>query len=116
MGMSRIQDINNRNGDLKEKRIGGVYGTVKVMRKDIFDNKSRFEDNSQIDQDDSYGSYRPAFLVKKHKVLGRTEDIMKLQRMASMDKVNALLGPIQPDLSGKKPENKRMYADNYSYK
>jgi len=33
-----------------------------------------------------------------------------------MDKVNALLGPIQPDLSGKKPENKRMYADNYSYK
>ena len=40
--------------------------------------QSRFEDSSMIDQDDSYGNYRPAFLIKKHKVSGRTEEIMKL--------------------------------------
>lgn len=39
---------------------------------------SKFEDNSMIDQDDSYGNYRPAFLIKKHKVTGRTDEIMKL--------------------------------------
>lgn len=39
---------------------------------------SRFAEDDMIDQDDSYGNYRPTFLVKNHKVIGRTEEIMKL--------------------------------------
>jgi hypothetical protein len=84
---------------------------------DIFETKShRFEDSSNIDQDDSYGNYRPAFLIKKHKVAGRTEEIMKLQRMASLDRDRALLAPVQPDLSGEKPVNRRMYRETDAYK
>jgi len=37
---------------------------------------------------------------------------MQLQRIASSDAPKALLGPIQPDLSGLKPEGKRLYTDN----
>lgn len=44
----------------------------------IFNAFSKFEEKSFIDQDDSYGNYRPSFEVKNHKVTGRTEDIMKL--------------------------------------
>lgn len=83
---------------------------------DIFETKShRFEDSSNIDQDDSYGNYRPAFLIKKHKVAGRTEEIMKLQRMASLDRDRALLAPVQPDLSGEKPVNRKMFAETDAY-
>jgi hypothetical protein len=83
---------------------------------DIFETKShRFEDSSNIDQDDSYGNYRPAFLIKKHKVAGRTEEIMKLQRMASLDAGRALLAPVQPDLSGEKPVNRKMFAETDAY-
>ena len=60
---------------------------------------SQFEEQSNIDQDDSYGNYRPQFLIKKHKVAGRTDEIMKLQRLASTDKAKAILGPVQPDLT-----------------
>ena len=88
----------------------------KQKTSDIFKTKShRFEDSSNIDQDDSYGNYRPAFLIKKHKVAGRTEEIMKLQRMASLDRDRALLAPVQPDLSGEKAQNRRMYADGDAY-
>jgi len=84
---------------------------------DIFETKShRFEDSSNIDQDHSYGNYRPAFLIKKHKVAGRTEEIMKLQRMASLDRDRALLAPVQPDLSGEKAQNRRMYAETDAYR
>lgn len=72
----------------------------------------RFEESSTIDQDDSYGNYRPAFLIKKHKVTGRTEEIMKLQRMQSLDKHHSLLGPVQPDLTGEKPQHRRMFLDS----
>jgi hypothetical protein len=61
---------------------------------DIFENRSKFLEDSVIDQDDSYGNYRPGFLVKKTKVTGRTNEILRLQRMASMDKSKAILGPI----------------------
>jgi len=77
---------------------------------------SKFEDSSNIDQDDSYGNYRPAFLIKKHKVSGRTEEIMKLQRMASLDNSNAMLKPLHPDLSHEQPRNRRMYPDSDIYK
>jgi len=84
---------------------------------DIFETKSRrFEDSSNIDQDDSYGNYRPAFLIKKHKVAGRTEEIMKLQRMASLDRDRALLAPVQPDLSGEKPVNRKQYKEADAYR
>lgn len=83
---------------------------------DIFETKShRFEDSSNIDQDDSYGNYRPAFLIKKHKVAGRTDEIMKLQRMASLDRDRALLAPVQPDLSGEKPVNRKMFTETDAY-
>ena len=36
--------------------------------------------------------------------------------MASQDKPKALLGPIQPDLSGMKPEGKRLFLDNDNFK
>jgi hypothetical protein len=62
-----------------------------------------------VDQDDSYGNYRPGFRVKNNKVTGRTSEILKLQRMASLDHGKAILGPIQPDLTGEKPQNKKMY-------
>ena len=35
--------------------------------------------------------------------------------MSSLDKVNGLLTPVQPDLSWVKPQNKRMYSDKDSY-
>jgi len=56
------------------------------MSEKKFDVGSRFVEDDMVDQDDSYGNYRPAFLIKKHKVTGRTEEIMKLQRMASLDR------------------------------
>jgi len=84
--------------------------------KDIFEARSRFEESSVLDQDDSYGNYRPKFEVKNHKVTGRSYDIMQLQRIASQDRPKALLGPIQPDLSGMKPEGKRLFVDNANNK
>jgi|TARA_B110000285_G_C15123693_1_gene618829 hypothetical protein len=66
--MSRSQSTKKVEMDAKQRKVS-----------DIFETKShRFEDSSNIDQDDSYGNYRPAFLIKKHKVAGRTEEIMKL--------------------------------------
>jgi hypothetical protein len=47
-------------------------------KQDLFENKSRFQEDSIVDQDDSYGNYRPGFLVKKTKVTGRTREILKL--------------------------------------
>lgn len=44
----------------------------------LFNSLSKFEEKSFIDQDDSYGNYKPSFQVKNHKVTGRTEEIMKL--------------------------------------
>ena len=41
---------------------------------------------------------------------------MQLQRMANQDKNKALLGPIQPDLSGMKPEGKRLFLQNENFK
>jgi hypothetical protein len=45
-----------------------------MKHKSIFDNKSRFEEKSKIDQDDSYGNYKPIFLVKNRKVTGKTQN------------------------------------------
>ena len=41
---------------------------------------------------------------------------MQLQRIASQDKPKALLGPIQPDLSGMKPEGKRLFLEHENFK
>lgn len=60
---------------------------------------SKFEEKSLLDQDDSYGNYKPKFQTKNYKVTGRTGEVMKLQRIASLDHQRALLAPIQPDLS-----------------
>lgn len=60
---------------------------------------SKFEEKSLLDQDDSYGNYKPIFQTKNYKVTGRTREVMKLQRIASLDHQRALLAPIQPDLS-----------------
>ena len=60
---------------------------------------SKFEEKSLLDQDDSYGNYKPKFQTKNYKVTGRTREVMKLQRIASLDHQRALLAPIQPDLS-----------------
>lgn len=38
---------------------------------------SRFEEKS-LDQDDSYGNYKPKFQTKNYKVTGRTREVMKL--------------------------------------
>jgi len=78
---------------------------------DIFEHRSRFEENSNVDQDDAYGNYRPQFLVKKHKVTGRTEEIMKLQRIASLDHNRGLLAPVQPDLTAQKVSQKKIFND-----
>ena len=71
--------------DIKSVAISKVRST-KAMSEKKFDVGSRFVEDDMVDQDDSYGNYRPAFLIKKHKVTGRTEEIMKLQRMASLDR------------------------------
>ena len=55
---------------------------------------SKFEERSCLDQDDSYGNYKPKFQTKSYKVTGRTREVMKLQRMASLDHSHALLGPV----------------------
>ena len=39
---------------------------------------SVFEEKSRIDQDDSYGNYKPKYLTKKFKVTGKAGDIMQL--------------------------------------
>lgn len=54
------------------------------------------------------------FMVKKHRVVGRTQEIMKLQRIASMDRNKALLGPVQPDLSKERVSKKRMFEDKHN--
>ena len=77
---------------------------------------SILEGQSLLDQDDSYGNYRPTFLVKNHKVTGRTPQIVQLQRQASVDTGKALLGPIQPDLSNEKVTQRRMFLDNANNK
>lgn len=46
---------------------------------------------SSVDQDDSYGNYKPAFLTKKRAVNGRSPQIMMLQRQASYDMDKAIL-------------------------
>lgn len=63
---------------------------------------SKFDEKSLLDQDDSYGNYKPKFQTKNYKVTGRTREVMKLQRIASLDHHRALLAPIQPDLSRQK--------------
>ena len=55
---------------------------------------SKFDEKSMLDQDDSYGNYRPKFQTKNYKVTGGTSEVMKMQRLASTDKPRALLGPI----------------------
>ena len=104
----------SNNSRVSRQSKGGIFTENKARKPDIFESKpqSKFEESSMIDQDDSYGNYRPAFLIKKHKVTGRTEEIMKLQRMQSLDQVHALLGPVQPDLSGEKPQHRRMYMES----
>ena len=82
---------------------------VKSTKNYLFENQSRFAEDSIIDQDDSYGNYRPKFQVKNTKVTGRTSEILKLQRMASLDHGKAILGPIQPDLTGEKNKVKRQF-------
>ena len=60
-----------------ECNVKSIVSKIKSARNDPFENKS-FTEDSRMDQDDAYGNHRPAFLVKKSKVTGRTTDIMKL--------------------------------------
>lgn len=45
-----------------------------MKNKSIFENKSRFEERSKIDQDDSYGNYKPIFMTKNRKVTGKIQN------------------------------------------
>lgn len=45
-----------------------------MKNKSIFDNKSRFEERSKIDQDDSYGKFKPIFMTKNRKVTGKIQN------------------------------------------
>ena len=70
-----------------------------------------FEEKSNIDQDDAYGNYKPAFLIKSAKVAGRSDEIMKLQRQASTDQERGLLRHVQLEKILKRESKKRSYPD-----
>ena len=91
---------NNKDKKSQASRIRSHYLSSSEFKPMQIGVKTKnFEENSNIDQDDAYGNYRPMFLTKNTKVTGRTHEIMKLQRMASLDQRKSLLGPVQPDLS-----------------
>ncbi len=48
-------------------------------------------------------------MIKNLRVTGKNDEIMKLQRTASLDQRRPLLGPIQPDLTGEKVTKKKIF-------
>ena len=72
-------------------------------------NRHQLEDFNSLDQDDAYGSHRPKFATKNNRVTGRTDEVVKLQRLAALDQERAFLGPLQPDLSGERVSQKRIF-------
>ena len=87
---SKTSKISHLRSNAEVSKINGRAPSQKVRG----DSMSIMEGQSILDQDDSYGNYRPTFLVKNHKVTGRTPQIIQLQRQASVDTGKALLGPI----------------------
>lgn len=72
-------------------------------------NRHRLEDFGSLDQDDAYGSHRPKFATKNNRVTGGTDEVVKLQRLAALDQERAFLGPLQPDLTGERVSQKRIF-------
>lgn len=86
-----VKNLDRSKTELKELNVLNKSLKERITRATKF---SKFDEKSVLDQDDSYGNYRPKFQTKNKKVTGRTKEVMKLQRMASTDQQRALLGPV----------------------
>ena len=69
-----LNPISNGVGLQNNRSNGKPLSNIAV--RDIFETRSRFEENSTIDQDDAYGNYRPQFGAKNNKVEGKSNLIM----------------------------------------
>lgn len=105
-----IAEIEERSAtapEIKEKA-HDIMSRERVTKASKF---SKFEEKSLLDQDDAYGNYKPKFQTKNYKVTGGTREVIKLQRIASLDQRRALLAPIQPDLTKQKVSKKRIFKN-----